>query len=164
MGRFRESTGHLDRVVVSSGPFLIFNNFQRELSNGPRVLNCEVSAILGYQRLKSFELSAPDRFDVTVPACIPRFGWIAERNRSDLKEVGLRSSRKLNAVSGIGRLPKNNSASIDPGRRHSLRNFVTQTREAMASQSSCTTVNGAELVLLNSGPWGLNRKSKHQSA
>ena len=40
----------------------------------PRVLNYKVSTILGYQRLKSFELSAPDRFDVTVPACIPHFG------------------------------------------------------------------------------------------
>ena len=66
--------GHLDCVVVSNGPLFIFNNFQRELSDGPRVLYCQMSAILGYQRLKSFELSAPDRFDITVPACIPRFG------------------------------------------------------------------------------------------
>lgn len=81
--------GCLDGVVVSDGAVLLFHNFQRELSDWTCTLKGQTAPVLGYQGLKPFEFSAPDRFDVAVTARIPRFGRVAERNRSYLKKIGL---------------------------------------------------------------------------
>ena len=104
-----QMAGHLDCVVVSSGPFLIFNNFQRELSDGPRVLNCEVSAILGYQRLKSFEFAAPDRFHVPIPACVACFGRISDAYRSTCKTSDCDPPESSTPYPGLAAFPKNDA-------------------------------------------------------
>src|ERR1700677_2558594 len=124
-------SGFHDALVIPRRPGFIFHQFQRELSDRTRVLNCETSAVLSYQRLKPPELAAPDSFNVAVPARIPRVGRIAERNRSDLQEIRLGPAGKFDSVAGVCRLTKNDSSAIDPGRRHSLRNIVAKGGQAI---------------------------------
>src|SRR3984893_18832382 len=100
------------RDVFVGGSQAILHEFQRELSDRVCMFDCHASAVLAYQRLEPFELAAPDRFDVAVPARIPRFGRIAERNRSDLQKIRLGPAGEFDTVTRVGRLTKDHSSAI----------------------------------------------------
>src|SRR5712675_244046 len=104
----------------------IRHDLERELADGAGAFDRQASAALGDHRLKAFEFATPYRFHIPIAVHVAYLGRISDTHGSDLKKIRLGSTGELYAVSRIGSLPKNHSTAIDPCRRHSLRNLVTE--------------------------------------